>query len=128
MVQRIMYAIYPEDNFAVQKFMERLALAGVQTEEIESSGKYAYFESSWEDTEIPEQFLKNSRNAGAKMKQLRYNGKAVPCGAVYLAKSQKSLSNAQIGELFEVSESTISRRIKKHSADGNFHEGSKVMF
>lgn len=128
MLQKILYAIYPEDNFAVQKFMERLALAGVQTEEIESSGKYAYFESSWEDTEIPEQFLKNSRNAGAKMKQLEYKGKPVACASVYLLKKQKNLSNAQIGELFEVSESTISRRIKKHSADGNFHERSKVMF
>lgn len=128
MLQKILYAIYPEDNFAVQKFMERLALAGVQTEEIESSGKYAYFESSWEDTEIPEQFLKNSRNAGAKMKQLEYKGKSVSCGSVWQLKYYKNFSNKKIGQLFDVSESTISRRIKRHSSNGNFYENSKVIF
>lgn len=130
MVQKIIYAIYPESEYTVQKFMDRLKIAGIYTNRIKSSGKYDYFESTWDDTEIPELSVqkRNCRNAGAKMKQLEYKGKPVSCGSVYLLKKQKNLSNEEIGELFEVSESTISRRIKKHSADGNFHERSKVMF
>lgn len=130
MVQRIMYAIYPESEYTVQKFMDRLKIAGIYTNRIKSSDKYDYFESSWDDKEIPLLSVQkgNCRNAGAKLKQLRYNGKAVPCGFVYLAKSQKKLSNAQIGELLGASESTISRRIKRHLEDGDFHEKSKVIF
>jgi len=130
MIQRIMYAIYPESEYTVQKFMDRLKIAGIYTNRIKSSDKYDHFESTWDDEEIPELSVQkaNCSNAGAKLKELRYNGKAVPCGSVYLAKSQKNLSNAQIGELFGVSESTISRRIKRHSADVNFYEGSKTIF
>ena len=130
MVQRIMYAIYPESEYTVQKFMDRLEIAGIYTNRIKSSDKYDYFESSWDDKEIPLLSVQkgNCRNAGAKMKQLEYKGKPVACGSVYFLKKQKNLSNAQIGELFQVSESTISRRIKKHSVDGNFNENSKTIF
>lgn len=53
MVQRIMYAIYPESEYTVQKFMDRLKIAGIYTNRIKSSDKYDYFESSWDDKEIP---------------------------------------------------------------------------
>lgn len=130
MVQKIIYAIYPESEYTVQKFMDRLKIAGIYTNRIKSSGKYDYFESSWDDKEIPLLSVQkgNCRNAGAKMKQLEYKDKPVTCGSVYFLKEQKNLSNEEIGELFQVSESTISRRIKKHSADGNFHENSKTIF
>lgn len=128
MTQKIIYAIYPESECAVQKFMERLVLSGVQTKRIKSSEKYDYFESTWNDSEIPELLLKNPRKAGAKLKQLEYKGKPVLCGSVFLLKYQKKLSNVKIGKLLHVSESTISRRIKRHLADGNFYENSKVIF
>lgn len=130
MTQKIIYAVYPQSEYAVQGFMERLVLAGIQTEEIKSSGKYSYFESSWNDSYIPKSNMqnKNLRNAGAKLKDLKYNGKSLSCGYVYLWKYQKHLSNLKIGQLFGVSESTISRRVKKHLKNGNFYEESKVIF
>lgn len=128
MTQKIIYAIYPESECAVQKFMERLVLSGVQTKRIKSSEKYDYFESTWNDSEIPELLLKNPRKAGAKLKQLEYKGKPVPCGSIWLLKYQKKLSNKEIGEFLNVSESTINRRIKKHLENGSFHENSKVIF
>lgn len=130
MTQKIRYVINPEDGSAIKQFIDRLQLLGIQTRRIKSSDKYSYFESSWNDTEIPESNMqkRNPRNAGAKLKELNYNGKSVLCGSVYLLKYQKKLSNAEIGQLLDVSESTISRRIKKHLSDGNFYEKSKAIF
>lgn len=128
MVQKIRYVISPEDDSGIGQFIDRLQILGIHTRQIKSSKNYKCFESIWSDTEIPELSLKNPRNAGAKLKQLKYKGKSVPCGSVWLLKFQKNVSNAQIGKLFDVSESTISRRIKRHSADGDFHERSKVIF
>ena len=130
MVQKIIYAVYPESEWAMQNFIERMIFAGVQTKKIKSSDKYNFYESSWDDSEISKLNMqkKNPRNAGAKQKELNYNGKPVLCSTVFLLKSQKKVSNTQIANLFDVSESTISRRIKKHTEDGNFHEKSKVIF
>ena len=127
MVCKLLFAVNSMDDFAIQKFIDRIQSAGIQTSQIKYSESYKCFEATW-DSNISEQITTNPRNAGAKQKQLRYNGKTVSCGSVYLVKSQKNLSNAQIGQLFQVSESTISRRIKKHTEDGNFHEKSKVIF
>lgn len=126
--KRIRYIINPEDDSAMEQFIDRLQFLGIQTINMKSFDKYKCFESTWDDTENPELLLKNSRNAGAKQKELNYNGKPVPCSSVFLLKSQKKLSSTQIANLFDVSESTISRRIKKHTEDGNFHEKSKVIF
>lgn len=128
MTQRIRYIINPEDDSAMEQFIDRLQFLGMQTIKMKSFDKYRCFESTWDDTENPELLLKNSRNAGAKQKELNYNGKPVPCSSVFLLKYQKKLSNAKIGKLLNVSESTISRRIKKHSSDGNFHENSRTIF
>lgn len=128
MVHKIIFAVGSVDNSAVQKFLNRIQNVGIQTRKVKSSDSYICFQSVWDDSNIPEIFIQNPRNAGAKLKQLRYNGKTVSCGFVYLLKCQKNLSNAEIGQIFNVSESTISRRIKKHSADGNFYENSKKIF
>lgn len=128
MTQKIIYAVYPENECALQNFMERLLLLKIYTKPLKSTDKYKCFESTWEDTEIPEQFLKNSRNAGAKIKQLEYKGKSVSCGSVWQLKYYKNFSNKKIGQLFDVSESTINRRIKRHLSDGNFYENSKIIF
>ena len=127
MVCKLLFAVNSRDDFTVQNFVDRIQSAGIQTSQIKYKESYKCFEATW-DSSVSGNATTNPRNAGAKLKQLRYNGKTVPCGSVYLAKSQKKLSNAQIGELFGVSESTISRRIKRHSADGDFHERSKVIF
>ncbi len=127
MVCKLLFAVNSRDDFTVQNFVDRIQSAGIQTSQIKYNESYKCFEATW-DSSVSGNATTNPRNAGAKLKQLRYNGKTVPCGSVYLAKSQKKLSNAQIGELFGVSESTISRRIKRHSADGDFHERSKVIF
>ena len=127
MMCKLLFAVNSRDGFTIQKFIDRIQIVGIQTKQIKSSESYVCFEATW-DSSVPGNATTNPRNAGAKLKQLRYNGKAVPCGSVYLAKSQKKLSNAQIGELFGVSESTISRRIKRHLEDGDFHEKSKVIF
>ncbi len=127
MMCKLLFAVNSRDDSAVQNFVDRIQSAGIQTSQIKYNESYKCFEATW-DSSVPGNATTNPRNAGAKLKQLRYNGKAVPCGSVYLAKSQKKLSNAQIGELFGVSESTISRRIKRHLEDGDFHEKSKVIF
>ena len=127
MMCKLLFAVNSRDDSAVKNFVDRIQSAGIQTSQIKYNESYKCFEATW-DSSVPGNATTNPRNAGAKLKQLRYNGKAVPCGSVYLAKSQKNLSNAQIGELFQVSESTISRRSKRHSADGNFYEGSKTIF
>ena len=127
MVHKLIFAVNSRDDSTVQNFVDRIQSAGIQISQIKYTESYKCFEATW-DSNISGQITTNPRNAGAKQKQLRYNGKTVSCGSVYLAKSQKNLSNAQIGELFQVSESTISRRIKRHSADGNFYEGSKTIF
>lgn len=127
MVCKLLFAVNSRDDSAVQNFVDRIKSAGIQTSQTKYNESYKCFEATW-DSSVSVNATTNPRNAGAKLKQLRYNGKAVPCGSVYLAKSQKKLSNAQIGELFGVSESTISRRIKRHLEDGDFHERSKVIF
>ena len=94
--KRIRYIINPEDDSAMEQFIDRLQFLGIQTINMKSFDKYKCFESTWDDTENPELLLKNSRNAGAKQKELNYNGKPVPCSSVFLLKSQKKLSSTQI--------------------------------
>lgn len=129
MIHKVMFAVNPEDDSAVLKFLDRLLIAGIHTKQINCSDKYKCFESIWDDSDnLNFTMEKNSRNAGAKPKELKYNGKPVSCGSVYLLKKQKHLSDAELGELLDVSESTISRRIKKHLSDGNFFENSRTIF
>lgn len=133
MRHKIIYAIkaYVDDDAkAVQQFTDRLLLVGIQTSLIKSTEKYSYYESSWDDADVLEVPLKehNARNAGAKPKELFYQDEPVSCGFIYLLRTQKHLSDAEIAFLFDVSESTISRRRKKHMESGDFCENSEVVF
>ena len=114
MIQKIKYIVNADVDSAMEDFKVRLLFSGIQTEKINSSGHYICYESVWDSSMIPEPVKqKNPRNAGAKLKVLNHNGKPVSCGAVFLLKSQKHLSDSAIGELLNASGSTVSRRIKK---------------
>lgn len=130
MLHKISYAVMSDDTDILQQFESRLAIVGIQVNLIKSSDRYSYFEASWDDADIPCQPFKNSRsrNAGAKPKQLIYNGSPVTCGFVFQLRNNKNLSDAEIGLIFDVSESTISRRRKKHLSDGNFYKDSSTIF
>ncbi len=127
MVCKLLFAVNSRDGFTIQKFIDRIQIVGIQTKQIKSSESYVCFEATW-DSSVSGNATTNPRNAGAKLKGLKYNGKSVNCGSVYLLKYQKHFSNSEIAQLFNVSESTINRRIKRHFADGNFHADSKVIF
>lgn len=126
MTHRITYAVHVEDGPAMEQFSGRLSSAGVQTRHLKSSDRYSYFESSWDDADMPKAHFKGS--AGAKPKKLRYKGNPVTCGFIHMLKNEKHLSDAEIGLLFDISESTISRRRKKHLDNGSFYEGSNDIF
>lgn len=124
MRHRITYAVHVEDGSAMEQFSGRLSSAGVQTKHLKSSERYSYFESSWDDADMP----KARGSAGAKPKKLLYKGEPVTCGFIYTLRNEKHLSDAEIGLLFDISESTISRRRKKHLDNGSFYEGSSDTF
>ena len=130
MIQKITYVINSNDMDILQQFTNRLSMVGIQTKQIKSSDKYIYCESCWSDLDTPnlQSNKHNSRNSGAKPKQLIHNAKPVDCGFIYQLKYSKNLSDAEIASLFGISESTIFRRRKKHLADGNFYEGSETIF
>ncbi len=130
MKHSIIYVIKKEDVVFMQQFIERLQCVGVQTGKINDTEKYTYYESSWDDADIFKAPVKehNPRNAGAKPKEIKYKGNPVSCGFIYLLRTKKHLSDAEIGMLFDISESTVSRRRKKHMEEGNFYECSKVIF
>lgn len=130
MIHTLTYILQSNDADQLHQFESRLALVGIQTKHLKSSDKYSYLEASWDDADNLNQPFKNSRskNAGAKPKQLIYNGSPVTCSFVFQLRNDKNLSDAEIGMIFDVSESTIARRRKKHLSDGNFCEGSKVIF
>ena len=100
-----------------------LLSAGVQTKHLQSDSKLNYFESSWDDADSPAK-----KNPGPPSKELKYNGEAVTCGTIYQLRNKKNLSDARIGALFDMSESTITRRRKKHIANGDFYDGSTIIF
>lgn len=129
MIRKVNCALNSNDDMIVQQFISRLLLTKIQTKNIKSSDRYTSFEACWDDSD-KDLFLKNhnNRNAGAKPKILKYNNTPVTCGLVYQLRCQKNLSDAQIGVLFDISESTICRRRKKHTLDGNFFENSNIIF
>lgn len=130
MKHSIIYVIKKEDDVFMQEFIERLQCVEIQTRKINDTEKYTYYESSWDDVDIFKAPMKehNPRNAGAKPKEIRYKDKPVSCGFIYLLRKQNHLSDAEIASLFDISESTISRRRRKHIENGNFYENSKVVF
>lgn len=128
MIQKLTLAVNSNDDILIQKFTDRLLLVGIHPEQLKSSDKYSYFEITWNDSDTGLPLKHNTRNAGAKPKELLYNNSHVTCGLVYQLRSQKHLSDVQIGTILDVSESTICRRRKKHLSDGNFYEGSNTIF
>lgn len=61
-------------------------------------------------------------------KQIEYKGHSVTCGTIYELKITKGFSDCAISTLFNVSESTIWRRRKKHIENGDFYAGSTTIF
>lgn len=130
MLHNLTYILNSENQEILRLFEAKLSLVGIHTKHIKSSDRYHYFEASWDDTDILDRHLKNSRsqNAGAKPKQLLYNGNPATCGFIFQLRNIKNLSDAEIGMIFDVSESTISRRRKKHLSNGDFYENSNIIF
>lgn len=128
MIQKLTLAVNSNDDILIQQFINRLLLVGIHSEQLKPSNKYCYLEITWNDSDTDLPLKHNTRNAGAKPKELHYNNSPVTCGLVYQLRNQKHLSDAQIGAMLDVSESTICRRRKKHISDGNFYEGSNTIF
>lgn len=61
-------------------------------------------------------------------KQIEYKGHSVTCGAIYQLKEVKAFSDYAIATLLNVSESTVWRRRKQHTENGDFYEGSTIIF
>ena len=129
MIQKLTCALNSNDDIIIQQFIDRLLLVGMHSNQLKPSDKYCYLEVSWDDSNaVLSAKNHNIRNAGAKPKILQHNGSPVTCGLVYQLRNQKHFSDAQIGSLLDVSESTICRRRKKHSLNNSFYEGSETIF
>ena len=122
MVHTIIFAANSNED-TLQQFQSKLLSAGVQTKHLQSDSKLNYFESTWDDEDSP-----GKKNPGPPFKELKYNGEAVTCGTIYQLRNKKNLSDARIGALFGMSESTITRRRKKHISNGDFYDGSTTVF
>lgn len=127
MIHKIIFATN-SDKDTLQQFQNRLLMVGVQTKHLKSETRFNYFESTWDDADSLELTKKSNKNAGAKPKQLTYNGESVTCSIIYQLRNYKHLSDAEIGSLFDISESTITRRRKKHISNGDFYDGSSIVF
>ena len=64
----------------------------------------------------------------AHTKQIEYKGHSVTCGAIYELKVVKGFSDDAISTLLNVSESTVWRRRKIHTENGDFYDGSTTIF
>lgn len=127
MIHKIIFATNSDED-TLQQFQNRLFMVGLQTNRLKSEGKLNYFESVWDDADSIKLTSKGNKNVGAKPKQLTYNGESVTCGTIYQLRNYKHLSDAEIGSLFDISESTITRRRKKHISNGDFYDGSSIVF
>ena len=128
MIQKLTCALNSNDDILIQQFTDRLLLVGIHSEKLKPSDKYCYFEITWDDSDTNLPLKHNIRNAGAKPKELQYNNSPATCGLIYQLRSHKHFSDAQIGAMLDVSESTICRRRKKHISDGNFYNESNTIF
>lgn len=129
MIQKITCAANTTDNLIFQQLTDRIRLSGIAVSNIKTSSKYIYFDAVWdEDMPKPPIQKSNHNKAGAKPKKLIYDGKNATCGLVWQLRNEMHLSDAEIGLVLDVSESTIARRRKKHVADGGFVENSTAIF
>lgn len=122
-------AIKSKDKLTVQQFTERLKSAGIKAiNQTPPDSKYTYLDLSWNDADIQTTLRQHNTNrAGAKPKKLLYDNKPVTCGLVWQLRDD-GMSDAVIGSVLDASESTISRRRKKHMADGDFNKDSDIIF
>ena len=127
MIHKIIFATNSDED-TLQQFQNMLLMVGIQINHLKSEGKLNYYESIWDDANSPKMASKGNVNSGAKPKQLIYNGEPVSCGTIYQPRNYKHLSDAEIGSLFDISESTVTRRRKKHISNGNFYDGSNIVF
>lgn len=127
MIQKFTYITNGEQS-VIDKFVRRISAAGISTTIVGRSGKNTMLESRWDDAVIAHKIsLSKRENIGCPPKELTYEGKPVTCASVYGLRSQ-GVSDARIAELLDVSESTITRRRKKHLKEGNFYANSKTRF
>lgn len=127
MIQKLTYITNGEQSI-VDKFVRRISAAGISTTVIGRSSKGTMLESRWDDAIVAHKIsLSKRENIGCPPKELTYEGKPVTCSSVFRLRSQ-GVSDARIAELLDVSESTITRRRKKHTEEGNFHANSKTRF
>lgn len=127
MIQTLTY-ITNADQSIIEKFIKRTSAAGISTTIMNRSGKGTILEASWDDAVIAHKIsLSKKENIGCPPKELTYEGKPVTCASVYSLRN-KGISDARIAELLDVSESTITRRRKRHMKEGNFHADSKTRF
>lgn len=128
MVHTITCALKSDDPLLVQQFKDRLAAATIKATDLSSTNsKYTYLNLQWDDS-IPAGSKHSTHRAGAKPKKLLYDGKVVTCGLVWQLREEGHLADAAIGLILDVSESTITRKRKKHLTDGDFRKGSTVIF
>jgi hypothetical protein len=114
-------AINTNDENIVQQFKNRMASAKIQVSALAASdSRYTYFRLEW-NGEL------HRNKAGAKPKKLFIDGKEADCGIVWRLRNE-GLSDAGIAEIFDIGESTVTRRRKKHQADGEFYDGSTIIF
>lgn len=130
MIQKITCAANTTDNLMFQQLTDRMLSSGIAVNNIKTASKYIYFDAVWDDTDMPKppRQKSNHNKAGAKPKKLIYDGKNATCGLVWQLRNEMHLSDAEIGLILDVSESTICRRRKKHLSDGSFVENSAVIF
>lgn len=129
MIHTVICAVKSKNGLIVQQFLERLASAGIKaTDQTPTDSKYTYFDLCWDDADTQTTANHpNTHRAGAKPKKLLHDGKPVTCGVVWQMRND-GISDAVIGLVLDVSESTISRRRKKHLADGSFYRGNNTIF
>ena len=114
-------AINTNDENIIQQFKNRMVSAKIQVSALASANsRYTYFMLEWNDN-IQKQ------KAGAKPKKLFLEGKEADCGIVWRLRNE-GLSDASIAAAFDVSESTVTRHRKKHQTDGDFYDGSTIIF
>ncbi len=114
-------AINTNDENLIQKFKKRMLTAKIQVSSLTAAdSRYTYFMLEWDEN------IQNQK-AGAKPKKLFLDGVEADCGLIWKLRHE-GLSDAGIAEIFDIGESTVTRRRKRHEADGDFHDGSTIIF
>lgn len=114
-------AINTNDENLIQQFKNRMSSARIQVSALKAAdSRYTYFRLQWDDNI-------HRKKAGAKPKKLFLDGKEADCGLIWKMRDE-GISDAGIAAIFDISESTVTRRRKKHQADGDFYDGSTIIF